>query len=301
MNTNNSRFVVHGSIVAIVTPMSDNGDIDTQSFTNLLEWHLQENTQGVVVAGTTGESPTLTLTENQRLIAQAVQWSNKRMPIIGGIGANSTAEAIFLTQQAAKDGADAGLSVVPYYNKPTQEGLYRHFSAIANCSDLPIILYDVPKRCVSTFTTDTLARLAAHPNIIGIKDATGDIARLAEHLQVVPEDFLFYSGDDSTSTDYIIAGGHGVVSVTANIAPQQMHRVTAAARQGDIDTARKIDATLQPFHSAQSAESNPIPIKWALAESGRIRPSIRLPLTPLAPSYHQLVRDAVNHSQQESL
>ena len=298
-----NKLNIRGSIVALVTPMLKNGDIDEGAFKALLEWHMMMRTNAILIAGTTGESPTLTLDENCRLIAEAVKCSAGcsagRIPIIGGVGANSTAEAIILTQQAAADGADAGLSVIPYYNKPTQEGLFRHFSAIADSSEMPIILYDVPKRCITTFADETLQRLAAHPRIIGIKDASGDISRFRRLRDILPPDFMFYSGDDGSCTDYLLSGGHGVISVTANIAPQQMSDMAAAAMDGDEAQARQIDALLRPLHSAQSVESNPIPIKWALAEDGRISPSIRLPLTPLAGVYHDTVRSAVNHSRTE--
>ena len=300
MKSGKVKFSAAGSVVAIVTPMRADGGVDDGAFVNLLDWHLRSGTKAVLVAGTTGESPALTLDENRRLIADAAKWSGGRMPIVGGVGANATAEAVALARHAAEDGADAGLSVVPYYNKPTQEGLYRHFSAVADASDLPIILYDVPKRCVATFATDTLERLAAHPNIVGIKDATGDIARLAEHRQRLPEDFLFYSGDDGTAMDYILGGGGGVMSVTANIAPAAMQAAAEAAIAGDADSARRLDAPLRAFHEAQSAESNPIPVKWALAESGRIAPALRLPLTPLSSQYHQAVREAMNSCPREN-
>lgn len=295
------KFNIKGSIVALVTPMQAGGEVDTSAFNALLDWHLTMQTQAVVVAGTTGESPTLTISENQQLIAQAVKWSNGRMPIIGGVGANSTAEAIALTRQAAADGADAGLSVIPYYNRPPQEGLFRHFSAIADAADIPIILYDVPKRCGVTFATDTLIRLAAHPRIVGIKDATGDLSHVTEYRRALPENFLLYSGNDDTAANYILAGGDGVISVTANIAPQQMQRMAMAAVAGDETTARRLDAPLQFFHAAQSAESSPIPVKWALADEGRINSAIRLPLTPLASQHHPTVRDAVARSKQESV
>ena len=289
---------VKGSIVAVVTPMHEDGGLDGGAFRALLEWHIEMGTQAVVVAGTTGESPTLTLAENRKLIADAVQWSGGRIPIIGGVGANSTAEAVILTRQAAEDGAAAGLSVVPYYNRPEQEGMLRHFSAAADASDMPVILYDVPKRCGASLQNSTIARLAAHPNIIGIKDATGDLPRLREQQKTAPPDFLFYSGDDNTAADYMLSGGGGVISVTANIAPRQMQRMAAAAVAGDEDSARKLDAALRPFHTAQSAQSNPIPVKWALADDGRIGAALRLPLSPLAEEYHSAVRDAATHARE---
>lgn len=294
-------FKVKGSVVAIVTPMREDSGIDEKSLQSLLEWHIKSGTQGVVIAGTTGESPTLSHEENRRVIAQAVEWSGGRIPIIGGVGANATSEAVALARNAAQDGADAGLSVVPYYNRPTQEGLFQHFSAVADASELPIILYDVPKRCGATFETGTLERLSAHPNIVGIKDATGDIARLGEHRNALPDEFIYYSGDDSTAVDYMLSGGHGLISVTANIAPARMQRAAAAAVRGDGDDARREDAELRDFHAAQSAESSPIPVKWALADAGKISPFLRLPLTPLAPSHHEAVRSAARRASQGEL
>ena len=291
---------VRGSIVALVTPMLKNGDIDEGAFKALLEWHIEMGTSGVVIAGTTGESPTLTLEENMRLTAEAVKCSRGRIPIIGGVGANSTSEAIELTKRAHEDGADGGLSVIPYYNRPTQEGLYRHFTTIADSSELPIILYDVPKRCVTTFETGTLVKLSSHERIVGLKDATGDLRRLKEHREKLPSDFLLYSGDDGTSADYICGGGDGVISVTANIAPKRMSEMIKAALSGDTKRTRKLDSTLRGMHTAQGLESNPIPIKWALSEEGRIGPALRLPLTPLSERHYAALRGAVNNSRQEA-
>ena len=291
------RFNVRGSIVAVVTPMRENGDIDEGAFKDILEWHAENGTAAVVVGGTTGESPTLSIAENQRLIAAAVKQIGAKTPIIGGVGANSTAEAVALTKQAAADGAAAGLSVVPYYNRPPQEGLFAHFSAVADCCDLPILLYDVPKRCAAGLEIGTIARLSSHPNIVGIKDATGDIPRFAKMRAATKEPFLFYSGDDSTAADYVLAGGDGVISVTANIAPRRMTDMVGAALSGDEDAARRADEPLRAFHSAQSVESNPIPVKWALADAGKIPPGIRPPLIQLSEKYHDIVRDAVYHTQ----
>ncbi|MGI9307001.1 MAG: 4-hydroxy-tetrahydrodipicolinate synthase [Gammaproteobacteria bacterium] len=286
------QFNAKGSIVAVVTPMREDESIDGDAFRALLEWHIKAGTRGVLVAGTTGESPTLTIAENQQLIASAVEWSGGRIPILGGVGANSTAEAVAMTRQAAADGAAAGVSVVPYYNRPPQEGLFRHFSAVADCSDMPVILYDVPKRCGAALENDTVARLAQHPRIIGIKDATGDLSRLRAQQKLAPPDFLFYSGDDGSAADFMLAGGHGVMSVTANIAPRRMRDMAEAAMRGDADAARKLDAEMRPFHAAQGAESNPIPVKWALAEDGKIAPALRLPLAPLSSAHHAAVRAA---------
>lgn len=290
-----------GCSVAIVTPMRDDGAIDNAAFADLLRWHIAETTDCVVVAGTTGESPTLAVAEHQTLIARAAQIANAQIPIIAGVGANATAEAVSLTQRAAADGADAGLSVVPYYNKPTQEGLYRHFAAIAASSDLPLILYDIPGRCVVGLADQTVTRLARDcPTIIGIKDATADTSRVATLRAALTaagrDDFLLLSGDDATTADFILAGGDGVISVTANIAPRKMRAMVAAARAGDADAARALDADLRAFHSAQSVEVNPIPVKAALAQMGKIAGgdgSIRLPLHKLSAQYTDVVNNAL--------
>ena len=288
-----SAFNTKGSMVAIVTPMTHDGSLDHTAFAKLLDWHLAMETQAIVVAGTTGESPTLSVTEQLGLIEQAVQWSKGRMPIIAGTGANSTTEAILLHRRAADLGADAGLSVVPYYNKPTQEGLFQHFSAIADSSSLPVLLYDVPGRCVVNIATDTLARLAAHPQIIGIKDATADLQRLGEQRAALPADFLIYSGDDGSACAHTLCGGDGVISVTANIAPQQMQQMTAAALAGDVTRATQVDAPMRAFHRMQGIQGNPIPVKWAMADDGQISSdTMRLPLTPLPEEFHPLVRQA---------
>lgn len=294
-----------GSMVAIVTPMHEDGAIDHDALAALVEWHIAEGSDGIVIAGTTGESPTLSMKEHQQLIAKTVAIAGGRIPVIAGVGANSTGEAVELTQQAHKDGADGGLSVVPYYNKPTQEGLYRHFSAIADSCDMPLILYDVPARVVTALEDDTVARLAQLPTIVGIKDAVGDVSRVARLAQAVAqkagrEDFTQLSGDDKTSCEYLLAGGDGVISVTANIAPKNMARMVAAARRGDADAAKSADAPMQPFHAAQGVESNPIPVKAALAMMGKSPHGIRLPLTPLSPQHHDAVRKAAEGAAKEN-
>ena len=282
-----------GSSVAIVTPMGDDNSIDAVVFARLLSWHIEQGTQSVVVAGTTGESPTLSMGEHQKLIADAVAVVGGRVPVIAGVGANSTQEAIELTQQAHRDGASAGLSVVPYYNKPTQEGLYRHYAAIASSSDLPLILYDVPSRCVVGLDDATIIRLAEIDNIVGVKDATGVPARVAVlREKVTRKNFALLSGDDKTSLDYLLAGGDGVISVTANIAPAKMRAMVDAARRGDVERAQALDADMQPFHAAQAVESNPIPVKAALQMAGRIGGSMRLPLVALSERYHREVDEA---------
>lgn len=286
-----------GSSVAIVTPMLEDGAIDFPALFSLLEWHISEGTDGIIVAGTTGESPTLAVREHQELIARVVAVVDGRAPVVAGVGANSTREAIVLTRQAQADGADGGLSVTPYYNKPTQEGLYRHFSAIAAATDLPLILYDIPGRCVVPIENNTLIRLAEIPSIVGVKDAVGDAARppvlrkmLAEKQR---EGFLLLSGDDKTALDYLLAGGDGVISVTANIAPRAMRDMVAAARAGDTPRARKMDAALHAFHLAQGVETNPIPVKAALLMMDKIKGGIRLPLTPLSAQYESAVRESL--------
>ena len=287
-----SAGVFGGSIVAIVTPMGEDGAVDNGALRALLEWHIASGSEGVVVAGTTGESPTLAVDEHQKLIADAVEVVGGRIPVIAGVGANATAEAVNLARRAKTDGADAGLSVVPYYNKPEQEGLYRHFCQIADAADLPVYLYDVPGRCVAGFADDTLLRLAAHGNIKGLKDATGDVEVGKTRMDLLPDDFVMLSGDDKTACDFMLAGGDGVISVTANIAPMMMRKMTDAARQKNKDAAKAADNPLAAFHRAQAVQSNPIPVKFALADSGKIPPGIRLPLTPLAAEYHSSVREA---------
>lgn len=287
-----------GSLVAIVTPMDSQGAIDYRAFAALVEWHVAGGTDGIVVAGTTGESPTLSVAEHEALIAEAVRLVEGRMPVLAGVGANCTREAIALTRRACDDGADAGLSVVPYYNKPAQEGLYRHFSAIADSCGLPLILYDVPGRCVTRLACETVARLGAHDNIVGIKDAAGEVARAARLRAAVDDDaFVLLSGDDATCCEYVLNGGDGVVSVTANVAPAGMRRMVAAARAGDGDAARRLDASLRDFHYAQAVESNPIPVKAALAMMGKMTGGIRLPLTPLAAAWHARVAAAVDSAR----
>lgn len=285
-----------GSMVAVVTPMRADGGVDIPTLQTLLDWHIEQGSAGIVIAGTTGESPTLTVQEHQELIAKAVEIVGGRTAVVAGVGANSTQEAISLTRRAHADGADAGLSVVPYYNKPTQEGLYRHFAAIAESCDLPLLLYDVPGRVVTALADETVARLAQVANIVGIKDAVGDVARVARLRAAAGEDFAQLSGDDKTSCEYLLAGGDGVISVTANVAPKNMWQMVDAARRGDAARAQEIDARMQAFHTAQGVESNPIPVKAALAMMGKISAGIRLPLTPLSAAH----RDAVHRAASEA-
>lgn len=285
--------MIQGSIVAIVTPMSDDGALDIGCFRNLIDFHVREGTDGIVVVGTSGESPTVDFDEHCELIRVAVEHAAGRIPIIAGTGANSTREAIELTRYAKEVGASVSLSVVPYYNKPTQEGLYRHFRAIAEAVDIPIILYNVPGRTVADLANDTTLRLADIPNIVGIKDATANMDRAADLIRRAPKDFAIYSGDDATALALILLGGQGDISVTANVAPRMMHEMCAAALAGNIVRARELNNRLQGLHHNLFVEANPIPVKWAVQQLGLIGGGIRLPLTPLAAEYHERVRQAM--------
>ena len=288
--------MITGSLVAIVTPMHEDGRLDLARFRQLIDWHVSEGTDGIVVVGTTGESPTVNFDEHKELIKIAVQHSKGRIPIIAGTGGNSTAEAIELTASAKQTGATACLSVVPYYNKPTQEGLYRHFSKIAETVDLPMILYNVPGRTVADMQTDTVLRLAQVPGIIGIKEATANIERNTDLIRRAPHNFAIYSGDDATCVALILMGGHGVISVTANVAPKAMHQMCAAALVGDVKKARELNLRLFPLHQKLFVEANPIPVKWAMAEMGLIEGGMRLPMSPLAEKFHQTVREALHEA-----
>ena len=288
--------MINGSLVAIVTPMRADGSIDMPRFKDLIDWHVQEGTDGIVVVGTTGESPTVDFDEHKELIRVAVEHARGRIPVIAGTGGNSTAEAIELTESAKRAGAIACLSVVPYYNKPTQEGLYRHFRTIAEKVDLPMIVYNVPGRTVADLQNDTVLRLAQVQGIIGIKDATANIERGSDLIKRAPRDFAIYSGEDSTALALILLGGHGVISVTANVAPKLMHQLCAAALVGDVKKAREINLRLLPLHQRLFVEANPIPVKWALAEMGRIEAGIRLPLVPMSEKFQQTVREALHEA-----
>jgi 4-hydroxy-tetrahydrodipicolinate synthase len=287
-----------GSIVAIVTPMQEGGELDLAALSRLIEFHIANGTAGIVIVGTTGESPTVGFDEHCRLIKAAVEAVRGRIPVIAGTGANSTAEAIELTAYAKEAGASSCLSVVPYYNKPTQEGLYRHFRAIAERVDLPLILYNVPGRTAADLATDTVLRLAEVPGIAGIKDATSDMTRHIELLRRLPEgrSFALYSGNDDTALPYILLGGHGVISVTANVAPRLMADMCKAALAGDLATARRLNNRLMPLNTRLFVEANPIPVKWALAAMGLIQPALRLPLVPLSEPQHATVRAALRES-----
>ena len=285
--------MITGSIPAIVTPMHDDGSLDLPSLRKLLDWHIAEGTDAVVVVGTTGESPTVNVEEHCQLIQTTVQHVAGRIPVIAGTGANSTREAIELAEFARKAGADAHLSVVPYYNKPTQEGLYRHFKAIAEAVDLPLILYNVPGRTVADLSNETTLRLAAVPRIVGIKDATGNIERGTDLINRVPKGFAVYSGDDASALALTLLGGQGTISVTANVAPALMHQMIKAAFAGEVVKARDINARLLALHKDLFVEANPIPVKWAVQQLGMIGGGVRLPLTPLSPNYHERVRAAM--------
>jgi len=287
---------LQGSLVAIVTPMREDGALDFEAFRKLIDWHVREGTDGIVVVGTTGESPTVDFEEHRLVIDMAVKHAAKRIPIIAGTGANSTTEAIHLAEHAKKAGADMSLTVVPYYNKPSQEGLYRHFRAIAEAVDIPHILYNVPGRTVADMQNETVLRLAQVPNIVGIKDATANLERGADLLRRKPEAFRVYSGDDATALALMLLGGDGVISVTANVAPRSMHDMCAAALSGDVKRAREFNNRLQGLHRDLFCEANPIPVKWAVRELGLIAGGIRLPLTPLAEDFHSRVREAMRQA-----
>ena len=290
------NVAIKGSLVAIVTPMHESGELDLERFQSLIDFHVAEGTNGIVVVGTTGESPTVDFEEHHLLIKTAVEQAAGRVPVIAGTGANSTREAIDLSIYAKNAGADASLSVVPYYNKPTQEGLYQHFRAVAEAVDIPQILYNVPGRTVADIANDTVLRLAQIPNIVGIKDATGDIGRGFDLLCSAPDGFAVYSGDDASALALLLLGGHGVISVTANVAPKLMHEMCTAAFAGNLVAARAANRKLLRLHLDLFIEANPIPVKWAVAQMGLIGEGLRLPLTPLSRRYHQTVREAMSEA-----
>jgi len=288
--------MIKGSIVALITPMFEDGSIDWDSYRQLIDWHIESGTDAIVAVGTTGESPTVDHEENCKLIEEAVRHAAGRIPVIAGTGSNATQEALELTQFASKVGAVASLQVVPYYNKPTQEGMYQHFKTIAEEGGLPVILYNVPGRTVADLSNDTVLRLAQVPGVIGLKDATGDIPRVSDLLARLPGDFAVYSGNDDSALALIAMGGHGVISVTANIAPAAMAQLCRAAFEGRWSDALAINRRLLPLHLKLFVEANPIPAKWALQQMGRIKSGIRLPLLPLSERYHATVRDALKQS-----
>jgi len=288
--------MIQGSIVAIVTPMHEDGSLDLDSYRKLIDWHVESGTAAIVAVGTTGESPTVDVEEHGRLIQVAVEQVAGRVPVIAGTGGNSTREAIELTRHAAEVGASASLQVVPYYNKPGQEGLYQHFKAVAEAVNLPVILYNVPGRTVADLSNDTIVRLSAVPGIQGLKDATGDMPRAADLLDRLPADFALYSGNDDSALALMALGGHGVISVTANVAPREMAQLCAAALAGDLVKARALNRQLLPLHLGLFCEANPTPVKWALQRMGRMPGGIRLPMTRLAQANEPKVLEILRRS-----
>ncbi len=288
--------MITGSIVALVTPMLDGGDVDFDALSSLVEWHISEGTDGIVPVGTTGESATLSSTEHCAVMKHVIDLVAGRIPVIAGTGSNSTREAIEFTAEAKAMGADACLLVTPYYNKPTQEGLYQHHLAIARAVDLPQVLYNVPGRTACDMLPETVARLAKLDQVIAIKEATADLNRTLEILELCGNDLVVYSGDDATAVDLMLGGAKGTISVTANVAPAKMHAVCEAAVAGDAGKARSLNEALLGLHTGLFVEANPIPVKWALAQMGKIGPEIRLPLTPLSAQYHDAVRAAMKQA-----
>lgn len=287
--------MIHGSMVALVTPMNPDTSLDWDSLHKLVEWHIEQGTHAIVAVGTTGESATLNVKEHLDVIARVVDQVNGRIPVIAGTGANATDEAIELTQAAKDRGADACLLVTPYYNKPTQEGLYLHHKAVAEAVAIPQLLYNVPGRTGIDMKAETVIRLSTVPNILGIKEATGDMARARQLIEQTPDQFLVLSGDDETAVELMLLGGKGDISVTANVAPALVARMCELALAGNTSEARALNQQLMPVHNAMFVESNPIPVKWAVTEMGLMSTGIRLPLTPLASQYHQQVRDALRN------
>jgi 4-hydroxy-tetrahydrodipicolinate synthase len=285
--------MLQGSMVAIVTPMFEDGSLDLDALRKLIDLHVEAGTDGIVIVGTSGEAPTVDFEEHHLLIKTTVEHVNGRVNVIAGTGANSTKEAIALTAEAKASGVDACLLVAPYYNKPTQEGLYQHFAAVAAAVDIPQILYNVPGRTGCDIANDTTLRLAQISNIVGIKDATGSIERGTDLLLRAPKDFAIYSGDDATGLALMLLGGHGVISVTANVAPKLMHEMCAAAKAGKIAEACEINAKLFGLHQQLFVEANPIPVKWALQQMGLIKSGIRLPMVNCSSQYHEGLRLAM--------
>ncbi len=288
--------MITGSLVAVVTPMHEDGTLDLDAYRRLIDWQIEQGTNGIVAVGTTGESPTVDHDEHCLLVKTAVEAARGRVPVIAGTGGNSTREAIELTHYARQVGAAATLQVVPYYNKPTQEGLYRHFRTVAETCGLPVILYNVPGRTVADLANDTTVRLSQVPGIVGLKDATGDAARAADLLRRLPLQFAVYSGNDDSALALMLLGGHGVISVVANVAPALMSRMCRAALDGDLATARRLNGQQLPLAQKLFVEANPIPIKWALAKMGRIGAGIRLPLLPLSAAAQPAVEAALRES-----
>ena len=289
--------MLQGSLVAIVTPMFDDGSLDLDALRQLIDWHIDAGTDGIVIVGTTGESPTVDVNEHCLLIKTTVEQVAGRVAVIAGTGANSTREAIELTRNAKDLGADACLLVAPYYNKPTQEGLYQHYAAVAAAVDIPQILYNVPGRTGCDIHNDTVIRLSAISNIVGIKDATGGIERGTDLLLRLPKDFAVYSGDDATGMALMLLGAHGVISVTANVAPKLMHEMCVAAMAGNVKIACEINAKLFALHQKLFVEANPIPAKWVLQQMGLIKTGIRLPMVNLSAQYHDVLKNAMSRAE----
>lgn len=286
--------MITGSMVALATPMKADGAIDWDALRRLVSWHLEHGTDAIVAAGTTGEPTTMSVAEHFDVIRTVVETVNGRVPVIAGTGANATAEAVELARYARDVGADYCLSVTPYYNRPTQEGLYQHFKAVAQACDLPVIMYNVPSRTGVDLYNETTQRLASIDNIIGLKDATGNLERAEDLIERLKgRDFALYSGDDPTACEFMLAGGHGVISVSANVAPRAMHELCGAATGGDYDRAHQINTRLMPLHSVLGIEANPIPVKWALNQMGLMESGIRLPLTWLSEKYQSTVAEAL--------
>ena len=282
-----------GSLVALVTPFDGNNRVDYLSLKRLIDFHVEQGSNALVIAGTTGESPTLSRAEHVELVALAVEFADGRLPIIAGTGSNSTSQTIDLSKAVSDTGIDALLVVVPYYNKPVQEGLYQHFTAIADAVEQPVMLYNVPGRTVADLLPETVARLASHENIFAIKEATGDLDRLRAIQDLVDDEFMFYSGDDFTLLPFIQQGGHGVVTVSGNVAPAALAKLCALALQGHSDEAKVLDDTLQALNNCLFIESNPIPVKWAVSQLGLMEANIRLPLTPYSAQHHKEMRAAM--------
>jgi len=293
---NSPPVPIKGSIVALITPMHDDGSVDYPALRNLIDWHIAEGTDCICVVGTTGESPTVSVDEHCEIIRVSVEQARGRAPIMAGCGANSTAEAVELSRFAKKVGADCQLQVVPYYNKPTQEGQYLHFKTIAEAVDLPLVLYNVPGRSVADLAHDTVLRLAQVPGIVGIKEATGNIERAQWLIKEAPKGFAIYSGDDPTAVALMLCGGHGNVSVTANVAPRLMHELCVAAMAGDTLVAMQIQMQLMPLHRALFVESNPIPVKWAVSRMGLCKEALRLPMTPLTQANRPMLERVMHAS-----
>lgn len=288
--------MLQGSLVALVTPFDGSNRVDYESLKSLIDFHVESGSSGLVIAGTSGESPTLRRSEHIELLVRAVEIADGRIPVIGGVGSNSTEQSIELSKGVASAGLTAYMAVVPYYNKPTQEGLLQHFSAIADVLEEPLLLYNVPGRTAADLLPETVARLAQHENIFGIKEATGDIGRLQQIQELVGEGFQYFSGDDFTLRQFIEQGGDGVVTVSGNVAPRQVAELCRLALAGQSAEAKALDDTLQPLNKALFVESNPIPVKWAVAEMGLIQPHIRLPLTPYSAQYHDMMRAAMRQA-----